>query len=87
MPKSVRAKLNILAKARTIPTGSTTLTKLTTNNNCKSIIVYGGGALSFRAAVCKCKRATIFRNNSIITSNANSYNIYYKINLWDKKIN
>ena len=65
MPKSVRAKLNILAKARTIPTGSTTLTKLTLclragasavkkkeclpkgvaeNNNCKSIIVYGGGA-------------------------------------------
>lgn len=41
MPKSVRAKLNILAKARTIPTGSTTLTKLTPNNNCKSIIVYG----------------------------------------------
>ena len=25
MPKSVRAKLNILAKARTIPTGSTRL--------------------------------------------------------------
>lgn len=28
MPKSVRAKLNILAKARTIPTGSTRLTNL-----------------------------------------------------------
>ena len=41
MPKAVRAKLNILAKARTIPTGSITLTKLTPNNNCKSIVVYG----------------------------------------------
>lgn len=41
MPKAVRAKLNILAKARTIPTGSITLTKLTSNNNCKSIVVYG----------------------------------------------
>jgi LAGLIDADG DNA endonuclease family len=41
MPKSVRAKFNILVKARTIPTCSTTLTKLIPNNNCKSIVVYG----------------------------------------------
>lgn len=41
MSKEDRLKLNVLAKGRTIPTGSTALAKITPNNDCKSIVVHG----------------------------------------------
>jgi hypothetical protein len=41
MTKEFRDKLNVLPKSSTLPTGSTQLNKIKSNNNCKLIAIYG----------------------------------------------